>query len=124
VIDFTPKAAKRTIHLQELVKVFGYTYPEWTLILLYFRGLIIDSPESSYNKENFTIDFSQLKQHDPIFSFTYRRGSIKNGVLQGTWNSSGPSTANSALLWPEAYDFLISKSEEIRRARQTSSSAT
>ncbi len=123
VIDFKPKQAQGLIHLQELVKVFGFSNAVWTPMLLCFRGLIIDRDKTYANKNDFIIDFDDVKGHDPVFSFTYRLGGIEQGVLTGRWTSSGPSSANSALLWPDAFRYLVSKCEEIIHARQTSQSS-
>ncbi len=118
VIDFKPNAADGKIHLHQLIKIYGFSNSEWTPLLLYFQGLIVDADRNSEKKENFTVDLDLVKEHDPIFSFTYRLGGIANGLLVGKWTSSGPSAANSALLWPDAFNFFMSNCQQIIREKQ------
>ena len=118
IINFKPNSAGGNLSLYELVKVWGYSDNGWTPILLYFRGLLVDKTIKEWNENKFTRDLSEVKEDDPIFSFTYRNGTICNGELCGKWTSSGPSSANSVLLWPKAYQYFIKEAAQVSTALQ------
>jgi len=45
--------------------------------------------------------------HKTIYSFVYFAGTIREGVLEGTWTPPRGSPTNSALLWPETLRYFV-----------------
>ena len=107
VIDLKPTQRRRNneFSFYELLDVWGYSYPDWTPALLRLRSLLIDHKDNDLDCNDFTINPEEVDE--PIFTFTSFAGGIENGQLLGTWNPPGPSSTNSALLWPDALDYFI-----------------
>jgi len=122
VVDLKPKA-QRIVALYELLAVWGYSVwgygPEWwgwTPIMLKLRGLVVDEnveqfAEQGNSKENFTVELNP--DHACIYTFLHLAGSFnKDGQLEETWNFPGRSSTNSALLWPDAFEFFVGKARD------------
>ncbi|MCG2717491.1 MAG: hypothetical protein L6408_01475 [Nanoarchaeota archaeon] len=104
IIDIRPNNKKyKNIFICELTDVFGYSYLKWTPILFRLKGLYVDIPPSSIDK-NF---FEYPANPELIYTMLYLSGSVSEGKLVGTWNYPGPSPTNSVLLWPEALSYFI-----------------
>jgi hypothetical protein len=89
--------------LYELSDVWGYSAKGWTPILFHLRGLVDEDPRR-FDQIEFVRMPSEID--DPIFTMMYLRGTVKNGRLDGTWTTPGPSPTNSVLLWPEAFEYF------------------
>lgn len=104
MIDLKPNSKKSNISLYEVANAWGYSGSGWTPIMLHLRGLLIDEDPSIFDIEHFERNPQEID--DPIFSIMYLRGTVKYGKLEGPWTPPGPSTTNSVLLWPEAFDYF------------------
>ncbi len=101
IIDITPR--RKTIFLCELTDVFGYSYQEWSPILFRLKGLFVDVPPNSVDKNYFKYPANP----ELIYTMIYLSGSVYKGKLVGTWNYPGPSPTNSVLLWREALTYFV-----------------
>src|ERR1700722_12879032 len=99
IIDIKPKSSDE-VFLCELDKVFGYSYPNWSPIMMRLKILLYE--EEEIDKTIFMND----EDPDIIYTMLYLSGGIQNGKLKGTWNFPGPSSTNSLLFWPEAMTFF------------------
>jgi len=102
IIDIKPNSNE--VFLCELDRVFGYSYREWSPIMLRLNILFNDIATNKMDKKNFIYP---NEKSSVIYTMLYLAGSIKNGQLIGTWNFPGPSPTNSLLLWPEAMTYFF-----------------
>ena len=107
VIDLIPGGRERNeFTFYELLEVWGCSYKEgYSSALLRLRSLLSGRQDADFNDRDFTINCKNDGQ--PIFTFLYFRGSIRDGKLSGKWLPPGPSPTNSALLWPVDFDYFI-----------------
>jgi len=110
LIDLKPNNTAGTLNLYEIADVWGFSADGWTPIMLRLRGLFIDHDSTGIDHHHFTLREEEIDQ--PIFSFLYMAGSLKNGELVGTWNAPRASPTNSALLWPETFRYFTSEAEK------------
>lgn len=98
IIDIKPKSDD--IFLCELDKVFGFSYKEWSPVMLRLK-LLYDANKGELDKKNF------IYPDDPdiIYTMLYLYGSIQNGKIYGTWNPPF-GTITALLFWPEAMTFF------------------
>ncbi len=119
VVDLKPND-KKVVALYELLALWGYSVwgygPEWwgwTPIMLKLRGIVVDDDAEQFSRQNnskekFTVEPNP--DHACIYTFLRLDGSFnEDGRLEGTWNFPGPGATNSALLWPDAFKFFVSK---------------
>lgn len=111
IINLKPNNAEANLSLYEIVSVYGYSYEEWTPIMLHLRGLFTDESPIDYNIKSFTRITDDI--NDPIVSMTYMAGSIKDGKLIGKWTAPASSSTNSVLLWRDALIYFHSQQEKI-----------
>ena len=107
VIDLIPGGRERNeFTFYELLEVWGCSYEEgYSSALLRLRSLLGGRQDADFNDKNFTINCEDDGQ--PIFTFLYFRGSIRDGNLSGSWLPPGPAPTNSVLLWPKDFGYFI-----------------
>jgi len=108
VIDIKPKSSTE-IFLCEIDTVFGFSYAEWSPVMLRLKILCSDTTENDLDKNNFI-----YQDQDPeiIYTMYYLQGSIKDGKLVGTWKPPF-GTITGLLFWPEAMTFFHKQLESI-----------
>jgi hypothetical protein len=98
VIDIAP-FRPRKINLFEIKSISGYSYSDWTPLMLTFEELFADKPGSVRIKRQFSdAECRRLI----VREFLYLAG----GFAKGSWNWSGNSRTTAALLWPEAWRYF------------------
>lgn len=111
IINLKPNSSKPNLSLYELEQVWKYSDENWTPLMLHFKGIFIDVIPYRINTNKFERKLSDID--DFIFSFAYVKGTIKNGIIEGKWIAPRPSSTNSVLLWPEAFDYFISEYKKL-----------
>ena len=110
VIDLKPnqRLKNNEFSFYELVDIWGFSYEEWTPAMLGLRALLIDHKDKDDDLDchDFTIAPNPEYINEPIFTFVYFGGGIREGKVEGTWRSTGPASANGALLWPDASTYF------------------
>lgn len=105
IIDIKPNS--KEVFLCELDKVYGFSYEQWSPIMLRLKLLHNDVAIEDMDKESFTYP----ENPSVIYTMLYLNGSICNGKLTGTWSPPfGKITA--VLFWPEAMSFFF---EEVKK---------
>ena len=108
VIDLKP-SMKNNVSLCRLKHIWGFSYNEWTPMLVRLETLFMDKKEN--NPTGFKQQFNDRNaQKDYVHEFLYLQG----GVKEGTWNWGMVGRVNGALLWPDALDYFIG---ELKKAR-------
>ena len=79
--------------------------------LLRLRGLAVDQERSQFAPPDFIVKREQID--DPIFTMMYMNGTIKNGELIGGWTFPPRSSTNSALLWPETFEYFAEEARKV-----------
>lgn len=100
VIDTAPR--RGTVSLFEVRSILGYSYAEWTPILVRFEQLFVDTdPVTTVDemKREFT---DEACERCIVRSILYLRG----GYSGGDWNWGGNSRTTAALLWEDAWRFF------------------
>jgi hypothetical protein len=107
IINLKPNSSKPNLSLYELQQVWGYSASNWTPLMFHLKGIFIDEVPDKININKF--ERKLLDMDNFIFSFAYVKGTIKNGIIEGKWIAPRPSSTNSVLLWPKAFDYFISE---------------
>ena len=84
----------------ELDTVFGYSYNEWSPIMLRLRKFSFDE---EIDRESF--QYSE-KESEIIYTVLYLNGSFRDGKIIGTWTIPF-GTVTGVLFWPEAMTFFF-----------------
>ena len=111
VINLKPNSKENLKSLFELVEVWGHSNCNWTPIMIYIRGLVIDGNSEQIDDMHFSLTSNEIE--DPIFSMMYLQGTVKNGELIGRWTPPGPSPTNSVLLWPDVLERFYQESSKV-----------
>lgn len=98
VIDLKPKSDE--VLICELDTVYGYSYENWSPIMLRLRIL---STDEEIDKQK--IVYSENKS-EFIYTVLYLNGSIKDGKLTGKWIIPF-GTVTGLLFWSEAMTFFF-----------------
>lgn len=107
VIDINPYSKNSTyVTLCEIYDVWGLSDSGWTPALAHLRVILEHDTSTGIDKKSFTVD--SAKQLPPVYSIWYFAGTVANGDLDGKWIPPGPSSTNSALLWPSAMKYFMS----------------
>jgi len=114
IIDIKPNNREPTLHLSELIDVWGYSANGWTPILLRTYPLFVEDDPEQHDRNDFTVPESD--EFDPVYSTLYLQGTVENGAIAGTWNPPRSSPTNSALLWPDALRFFLAAIRDANRA--------
>jgi hypothetical protein len=101
----------RRLFLYEIVEAWGVSEKDWTPIMLHLRGLAVDRARAQLAPRDFIV--KQQEIDDPIFTMMYMNGSIKNGELIGGWTFPPRSSTNSALLWPETFEYFAEEARKV-----------
>ena len=102
IIDLKPRD-KTHAHLYHLQEIWGFSYDDWTPILLRLEELAVKSKASIQNiKKEFSVS---KKLSDPVFEFLYLRG----GLRSDAWPWGPVGSVNGVLLWPDALHYFISE---------------
>jgi hypothetical protein len=80
IIDIKPKSGE--VFLCELDRVFGYSFEDWSPIMLRLKLLYSGLTHEDLDKKSF------IYPEDPeiIYTMLYLSGSFRDGKLVGTWN--------------------------------------
>lgn len=101
VIDLQPRA--NNLDFYELKDVWGFSYPDWTPILLRVERLLDNVPPVPHN-DDFMWHYTDNNCNRPqVHEFLYLQG----GYAGGNWNWPPPSPTNGAMLWPDALAFFL-----------------
>jgi hypothetical protein len=101
VIDLKPRVTGN-VSLYRLLCVWGFSAANWTPLGLCLRVLFSDRPEQ--NPLTFKNSFVDPgTDHTLVREFLY----VQGGVSAGSWNWGMVGRVNGALLWPDAFDFLV-----------------
>jgi hypothetical protein len=104
IIDIKPTSKhENSLFICELTDVYGYSDHGWTPVLLRMKGLYVDKPNITINKECFIYPADAKI----IYTMLYLSGSVQGGKLLGSWKFPGPSPTNAVLLWPEALSYFV-----------------
>jgi hypothetical protein len=105
IVDIKPKSTTQ-LFLCEITDIWGHSFHEvWTSVLLRLKGLLVDAAPTDYQRSEFKLS---PNQPSIIYSILYLSGGIKEGGISRTkWLPPGPSSTNSALLWPETLRFFF-----------------
>ena len=110
VIDLKPRVAGN-VSLYRLLDLWGYSDENWTPLALRLEVLFGDREEP--NPLVFKNSFVDPRtDHSLVGEFLY----VKGGVSKGTWNWGMVGRVNGALLWRDAFDFLVSSLQEALQA--------
>jgi hypothetical protein len=100
VIDTAPRRV--TVSLFEVRSILGYSYGDWTPIMVRFEQLFVDANVTT------TVDDMKREFTDEdcerclVRSILY----LKGGYGGGDWNWGGNSRTTAALLWEDAWKFF------------------
>lgn len=116
IISLKPYNPKN-LSLYELMNVFGHCLDGWTPMMYHLRGLFIDEDPIKFDDKNFFRSASDIE--DPIFTMAYTMsGTVKNGKIFGEWNPTRPGSSNSALLWPETFNYFVDMARKVAKPVQ------
>jgi len=113
IINLKPNNSESKISLFELQEVWGYSSFNWTPVMFYLKGIFVDEEPKEIVLNKFQRNKADID--DRIFSFAYINGTVKNGSLEGKWTAPRPSSTNSVLLWPDAFNYFISEYNKISK---------
>lgn len=105
IIDIKPNS--KEVMLCELDRVFGYSYGEWSPIMLRLKVLYEGADRPGFNMDDFIYPDSTTT----LYTMSYLRGTIENGKPIGTWNFT-TGTVTPLLLYPAATSFFYSQIKE------------
>jgi hypothetical protein len=101
IIDTAPR--RPTVSLFEIRYVSGYSYADWTPIMVTLEELFVDRNVAPTTTELFKKDFVDVGcQRCTVRSILYLLG----GRQSGTWNWGGNSRTTAALLWDDAWEYF------------------
>jgi len=105
IVDIKPHSPTQ-IFLCEITDIWGHSFHEiWTVVLLRLQGLLMDVSTSDYEKTEFQP--RSTLPNNIIYSILYLSGGIEQGRISKTkWLPPGPSSTNSALLWPGTLSYF------------------
>jgi hypothetical protein len=106
VIDLKPRVAGN-VSLYRLLDVWGFSDKSWTPLALRLQVLFGDRQEA--NPLTFKNSFVDPgTDHSFVGEFLY----VQGGVSEGTWNWGMVGRVNGALLWQDAFKFLVERLQE------------
>jgi hypothetical protein len=100
VIDTAP--GRPTVSLFEINSIIGYSYANWTPIMLVFEQLFVDEEVSATPDEIKQAFTDEACERCVVRSILYLMG----GYVGGDWNWGGNSRTTAALLWSDAWTFF------------------
>jgi len=113
IINLKPHNHDKELSLYEITDIWGYSTDYWTPVMLHLRGLFVDDTSDGKDQNDFT--WVEKDSDKLIFTITYINGGMeKGGKLTREWLAPRPSPTNSALLWPETFDYFIKSREEFK----------
>lgn len=101
LIDLKPSAAKN-VSLYRLLDVWGFSYENWTPLALRLETFFVDREEREAEAFKKQFDDSSAER-SKVGEFLY----VQGGVQGGTWNWGQVGRVNGALLWKDAFDYLV-----------------
>jgi hypothetical protein len=100
VIDTAPR--RTTVSLFEVRSLRGYSYADWTPIMVIFEQLFVDA-EALTTADEMKREFTdEACERCDVRSILY----LKGGYAGGDWNWGGNSRTTAALLWEDAWRFF------------------
>ena len=109
VIDTAP--SRKSLSLFEVKHIVGYTYEDWTPVLLLMEQLFVDhepdGPKADFEKDFEDISCERCKVRTVLY--------LKGGHAGGDWNWGGNSRTTAALLWDSAWDFFLEKAKRLEQ---------
>lgn len=109
VIDIKPESNNETV-LCELDKVFGYSHPGWSPIMLRLKELF---NENTIDLEIDKSSFLYPDTHQILYTMSYLNGSFIDGELTGKWIFPKGSPTNGLLMWPDAISFFYDQIKKL-----------
>ena len=101
VIDIAPNR-KHSVDLFEIQSISGYSYPEWTPLMVTFVELFAgEEPDGDVQEFKRRFDDNRCNRRK-VREFLYLTG----GYSEGTWNWGGNSRTTAALLWDDAWNYF------------------
>ena len=102
LIDLKPRVSGN-VSVYRLLDVWGYSYSAWTPLALRLEVIFGDRQEA--DPATFKRAFvDEERVHSLAGEFLYTQGGVSTG---STWNWGMVGRVNGALLWREAFDFLV-----------------
>jgi hypothetical protein len=101
VIDLKPRQ-KGNLSLYWLRNLWGFTYDWWTPLALHLETIFVDREVQEPEKEKESLSDAQASRQQ-VGEFLYLQG----GFRGGTWNWGMVGRVNGALLWADAFEYLI-----------------
>jgi hypothetical protein len=102
IIDIKPNS--KELFICELDRVFGFSYPNWTPIMLMLRRLTGPNMGADFSKTEFNFPINT----SIVYTMLYLNGSFQDGKLTGKWTMP-KGTVTALLLWPEALSYFVSQ---------------
>jgi len=94
--------------LLEIMRVVGYSYEEWTpLMLQVAESAVVKVRPKGPATPVETVDFDEPGPDSYIHEFLYLQCGYVPGKGRRTWGRMGYT--NAALLWPDAFEYLLSR---------------
>lgn len=112
IIDLKPGNAVGNLSLYELSEIWGVSGWGWTPLMFRLRALFVDCARDGFYDHKFEIEDSEIEEG--IFSILYVNGSVSNGEICGKWTAPRASPTNSALLWPDTFEYFKEASSRWR----------
>lgn len=100
VIDTAPR--RPTVSLFEVRSISGYSYAEWTPIMLTFEQLFVDAEVLTTPDEMKRMFTDENCKRCIVKSILYLNG----GYAGGDWKWGGNSRTTGALLWDDAWSYF------------------
>jgi hypothetical protein len=102
VIDISPNR-RGSINLFEIKLICGFSYSDWTPLMLTFEQLFSEQHDPEEDAEKIKQQFDDGEcERLTVREFLYLRG----GHGEGTWNWGGNSFTTAALLWGDAWNYF------------------
>ena len=102
IIDAAPNRKEYVLFMQIQI-MSGYSYAEWTPLMLTLESLFADDFEDARVQEIKTEFDDGGCPRDRVREFLYLMG----GHASGNWNWGGNSRTTAALLWDDAWLILL-----------------
>jgi hypothetical protein len=101
IIDAAPNRKEYVLFMQ-IRTISGYSYSEWTPLMLTLESLFADEFEDARAQEIKTEFEDRECPRDRVREFLYLLG----GYASGKWNWGGNSRTTAALLWDDAWAYF------------------
>lgn len=108
IIDIKPSGDE--IFLCELDKVIGFSYEEWSPVMLRLKRLYSNLSLGELDKKEFL--YPGTNEVNVIYTILYYQGSFRDGEIIGKW-SPPYGSITGVLFWPEAMSFFYEQAKKL-----------